>query len=318
MANLHIDGDTEIESSTYTLNDLLEISKKLKATGFETLWTNSNPESSYSGGSITVKNDNEYDFLMLVYDAFVPYHNYCTYMFKKPAKTYNLPYGQTLYSGGVQFRERYITRNNNTTYTFTNGGINGSANPSISVPLILFGFKLENITQTIPKLKLDEDTEAFIGSIIENKINSTNLVQRVINLENRLNSQRILRGIYDVITVPRSMGSGTGVRLEERYNFKERLLEAYPIKEGFDRKYILMIDINTGTSGFNLYIGGYLLFTTSVWGENSNIANRSYGKEDVTEVINKLGLTHTTITGTTSDFAYINKCYLLVYDEYIN
>ena len=109
------------------------------------LWQNPDTLAGYEAQSITVKDDSAYEFIMLIFDGYVPYHNFCSYIFKKPDFTYQLPFGQLLWNGSsgvLEFRERYITRHNSTTYEFSSGKVNGQSNNAIAVPVRILGFNL--------------------------------------------------------------------------------------------------------------------------------------------------------------------------------
>lgn len=106
------------------------------------LWTNNSPKSGFSEQNITILNDTDYDYIMLIYDAHVPYENFCTYFFKKPSEQYNLPYCQSLWANSrAELRERYISRKSSTNYYFSSGRVNGEQNNYVSVPIQIIGIR---------------------------------------------------------------------------------------------------------------------------------------------------------------------------------
>lgn len=106
------------------------------------LWTNSSPTSAFGTQTITILNDSAFEYIMLIYDAYVPYENYCTYFLKRPNADYKLPFFQLLYdNNGVTIRERYLRRMSSTRWYFSNGDVNGSNNNDVCVPVKIIGIK---------------------------------------------------------------------------------------------------------------------------------------------------------------------------------
>jgi hypothetical protein len=143
----------ESEINTYSTKYINGINDNLNAglialannTKFKVLWSNPNPEASFEGQDIIVIDDTPYEYILLVFDGYAPYENFGTYIFKKPSKDYQLPYGCLLWNGSglyLEFRERYIRRNSNTSYTFWDGKINGATNNDVAVPVKILGFNL--------------------------------------------------------------------------------------------------------------------------------------------------------------------------------
>lgn len=155
IANEHNESDINTYSTNYTNSQFENINTKLdialpiiENTKFKVLWTNPAPSSTFPSQTITVIDDSPYEYIMLIFDGYVPYENFDTFIFKKPAKTYQLPYGATLWngsSGNLDFRERYIKRENSTTYSFYNGTLNGQINNDLAVPIKIMGFNLTEI-----------------------------------------------------------------------------------------------------------------------------------------------------------------------------
>lgn len=149
IANEH----NESEINTYSTNYINSINDNLNtglialanSTKFKVLWSNPNPEAGFEEQDITIIDDTPYEYILLVFDSYVPYENFGTYIFKKPSKDYQLPYGCLLWNGTsacLEFRERYIRRNSNTSYTFWSGKINGAINNDVAVPVEILGFNL--------------------------------------------------------------------------------------------------------------------------------------------------------------------------------
>lgn len=133
-----------------------------------------------------------------------------------------------------------------------------------------------------------------------------------------------LRGTYDVLVNSWSIsGTVTDKYLETRYRFKDTLLQLFPTNSHFDRKYILISNLNTSDrTQVHIKLGGVLLRETSVWGTNTINCSLTDFK-DVTTIINNLGTGHKNVTTSTvvydtpapsTVFAYIQSCKLYVYD----
>ena len=105
------------------------------------LWTNPNPLSSFSTQSVTTEDDSDYKYILLVYDAYVPYNDYHTALFVKPEQQSTLPFNEVLYINGVIVRERYWQRLSATESRFTDGKENGVVHNDKCVPLQLIGIK---------------------------------------------------------------------------------------------------------------------------------------------------------------------------------
>lgn len=78
---------------------------------------------------------------MIIFDASVPYQNYCTYFLKKPNKTFGLPFTQVFNDGSQTLRNRAFSRLNATQYQFRTGYLNGTVNNDICVPIQIIGLK---------------------------------------------------------------------------------------------------------------------------------------------------------------------------------
>lgn len=130
----------------------------------------------------------------------------------------------------------------------------------------------------------------------------------------------ILVGTYPLLHVPYSSTTTGRYQIGNVYSFKEAMLEAYPLKNGFKRTYKVMIDATSSNNSIYLYLGGHRIADYSVWGANSPHHSRTFIK-DITDIVNSIGEGHCSlevenINNSGNTWYYLNSITLLVYDTY--
>ena len=166
---------------------------------------------------------------------------------------------------------------------------------------------LDNGSQRIATGRDSGDTVP-IGAIIEYDGDSApSGYEEVAPLE-------ILTGTYPII--PR-LAETNQIKevVAQCYRLKNNLLEFYPLKQGYGRKYVLSVCyVNNANTQSTIYFGDTLVFSRGIWG---NLNDWITENVDITDIIEDLGNGHVYIYIGTNDGAHITKIYhanLLVYD----
>lgn len=134
---------------------------------------------------------------------------------------------------------------------------------------------------------------------------------------------RILVGMFPLLANPTSGSTGgTGIQIGTVYSFKQNLLSSFPIKDGFTRTYKVVGTMTTSDNNVVVKLGGYEVFSECVWGSYNSLNSRP-GTREVTDIINKIGTRHASITvdntkGTSGNlWWFLGRLDLLVYDEQV-
>lgn len=164
------------------------------------------------------------------------------------------------------------------------------------------------------------DTGKQLKDIKTNADNISNNTTKINNNTTKINNlKKQLVGTFPLTTSIFGSSTVGTVDVFNNYNFKEQLLSMFPTKSGFTRTYIVGGILNTSQNTITIYLGGYEILDTSIWGSNNNYNGR-FQFNDITSIVNKIGTGHckvtcNNVTGSGGNFYTIHPLTLYVYDE---